>query len=133
MKLAIQINGHPASSMAATTAYQFIKAALRKDHQVILVFFYYDGVFSRLVPAHTEAETAAAVAPPDWAALVSEYGLDLVICSAAAERRGLAALSPAAASDLMRTAAPVGAFRAGGLGQWVDACLRCDRFIVFAS
>ncbi len=133
MKLAIQINGHPASSMSANTAYQFIKAALRKNHQVIQVFFYYDGVFGGLFPPRSRSEPHELLDAPDWAELVSEYGLDLVICSAAADRRGLTARALEASVERRLTTERFGAFRLGGLGQWVDACLRCERFVTFTS
>lgn len=133
MNLAIQINGHPASSAAAHTAYQFIKAALRKNHQVILVFFYYDGVFGGLRPVGGEDERHEWNDPPEWSELVGEYGLDLMLCAAAADRRGLTGRSPKDAAEPPLGSGLPAIFRVGGLGQWVDACLRCDRFVVFAQ
>lgn len=125
MKLAIQIDGHPASSGAAGSAYQFIKAALANGHRILIVFFYYDGVFAGL-----PAGSAFGI-PIDWSRLVREYGLDLVVCSAAAERRGL--LGSAEDSGNPRATRLAEGFRAGGLSQWVDACIRCDRCVRFAA
>lgn len=130
MKLAIQIDGHPAGSRAADTAYQFIKAALAKNHRIILVFFYYDGVFGGLSMPGDASEDIAA--PPQWSELVKDYGIELVLCSAAAERRGLLGQLQHAREG--RTAAMLSTgFRIGGLGQWVDACLRCDRMVRFCA
>lgn len=119
MKLAIQVEGHPAHSSAATTAYQFIRAALLKKHHVLLVFFYYDGVYLR---ARTDTnEPTDRPTGARWRDLANEGGFPLVVCSAALERRGLSE------ADL-----PEG-FIIGGLGSWVDGCLRCDRHITFAA
>lgn len=73
------------------------------NHEVIGVFFYRDGVM-------------AAFADPRWSTLAGQ-GVALQVCVAATERRGLPA--------------PPEGFHVGGLGQWVDACLRADRFIDF--
>lgn len=123
MKYAIQVNGHPGSSQAAETAYQFSKAALAMDHQIIRVFFYYDGVLNAFAANGSPAEQAR------WSELALIAGIDLVVCVSACERRGLRS------GDAGRTDGPMLAagFRIGGLGQWVDACLRCDRFISFAA
>lgn len=130
MKLAIQINGHPGSSHAAATAYQFIKAAVAKNHEIILVFFYYDGIFAGLVSpgASTDQDSGSL----NWTELAASQRLDLVLCVSAAERRGLPTPS-SGQMDHQPPSFPAMGFRLGGLGLWVDACLRCDRFITFAA
>lgn len=130
MKIAIQVEGHPASSLAANSAYQFIKAALISDHEVIMVFFYYDGVYAAL--SHGSGAGLDIPSAADWEALAREHPLDLVLCSAALDRRGLLSAAskldpPGAGSTLSH------GFRIGGLGQWVEACLRCDRHITFPA
>lgn len=127
MKLAIQINGHPGRSDAAATGYQFIKAALAKNHDVILVFFYYDGVFCGMAPPALRGEPGTPA--PQWAELADTHAIDLVLCVSAAERRGLGA----SAADSADRPALMPGFRLGGLGEWVDACLRCDRFLTFSA
>lgn len=114
MKYAIQINGAPGQSPSAQGAHEFIKAALAAGHEVIRVFFYHDGVCNGF---HADERERRNV--PDWSGLARGHGLDLVLCVSAAERRGLAAASPAEG------------FRLGGLGQWMDACLKADRVMVF--
>lgn len=119
MKFAIQVEGHPASSSAAKTAYQFIRAALLKKHQVSLVFFYYDGVY--LCRRAETREPTDGPSGANWHDLAREGGFLLVVCSAALERRGISG-----------SALPEG-FTIGGLGSWVDGCLRCDRHVTFAA
>ncbi|MGZ8216318.1 sulfurtransferase complex subunit TusD [Methylomagnum sp.] len=111
MRYAIQINTGPGQSQSAHTAYQFIHAALAAGHEVIRVFFYHEGVH------HGFGEGS------DWSGLARQHGVDLVLCVSAAERRGL---SPTSAN-------PAEGFRVGGLGQWMDACLKADRVMVFGG
>ena len=44
MKLGVLVNEGPFTHQASDSAYQFTKAAIEKGHQVLRVFFYYDGV-----------------------------------------------------------------------------------------
>lgn len=119
MKLAIQVEGHPARSLAAMTAYQFIRAALLKKHHVLLVFFYYDGVYLGHRAETREPNDGPSGA--NWRDLARDGGFPLLVCSAALERRGLSG------SELAE------GFTIGGLGSWVDGCLRCDRHVTFAA
>jgi len=114
MKYAVQINDSPTSSGSPQTGFQFIKAALASGHEVVRVFFYREGIYNAFIPAN-----AAEPAVPDWTALHENEGIELVYCISAAERRG--------------QANPCPGFMAGGLGLWVDACLRADRVIVFGD
>lgn len=116
MRYAIQINTGLGQSPSAHTAYQFIKAALATGHDVIRVFFYHEGI-------HHGFGAGGGRESDDWSALAREHGLDLVLCVSAAERRGL---SPTSAT-------PAEGFRVGGLGQWMEACLRADRVMVFGG
>ncbi|MBS1211920.1 MAG: sulfurtransferase [Proteobacteria bacterium] len=129
MKFAIQVNGSVFGSEAGDSAYQFIRAAIERGHEIVRVFFYHEGAYQGM----------AQVSPPDdepnpvkrWSELVHECGTDLVICISAAQRRGLLD----GHGDLQSGEAPVGrvapGFRIGGLGQWVDACIRADRVLIF--
>jgi tRNA 2-thiouridine synthesizing protein D len=116
MKYAIQINGGPGPNPPAEVAYQFIKAALKAGHEIVRVFFYRDGVL--------EAFPQTVGTPPDrpdWGALAHGSGIDLVLCVAALERRGLSGAEPRPG------------FRTGGLGLWMEACLLADRTLVFGG
>lgn len=124
MRYVIQVHGHPDTSSAAQYAQQFIKAALAKGHEVTLVFFYYDGVCHGLRTAEQEDPVPALAA--GWTALAVQHGLDLMLCIAAAERRSRNASHP-------EGPALMPGFRVGGLGQWLDACVRAERCVVFVA
>jgi len=114
MKYAIQVNKAPFDSMGSMTAWRFIKAARDSGHEILRVFLYHAGVENAFAsPSGFEQDL------PDWSSLALNEGVELVYCMTAAERRGKS-------SD-----AQLGGFKAGGLGLWVDACLRADRVIVF--
>ena len=130
MKLGIQINEGPYQHQASDTAYQFAKAALAKGHEIFRVFFYHDGVNNA---------TRLAIPPQDdrniqqqWADLAKEHDLDLVVCIAAAQRRGL--LDEDEAKRQGKDANNIAeGFRISGLGQLIEAGIECDRLIVFGA
>ncbi|MBT6456434.1 MAG: sulfurtransferase complex subunit TusD, partial [Gammaproteobacteria bacterium] len=87
MKFAIQINEGPFTHQAADTAYQFTKAALENGHEIFRVFFYHDGVNNGTmygVPPQDDRNVQAL-----WSDLAEKHDLDLVVCVAAAQRRGI--------------------------------------------
>ena len=130
MKYTIQINEGPYQHQAADSAYQFTKAALEKGHEIFRVFFYHDGVNNA---------TRLAIPPQDdrnvtqrWADLAAEHKLDLVVCIAAAQRRGLLDKNEAdrAGKDADNIQEP---FRISGLGQLIEGGIQSDRLIVFGD
>ncbi|BBL75765.1 sulfurtransferase complex subunit TusD [Methylomagnum ishizawai] len=126
MKYAIQVHGGPGQTPSAHTAYQFIKAALAEGHEIVRIFFYLDGVQQGFGPGGTDAPRLF----PDWPGLAGAHGLDLVLCVSAATRRGLL---PPEENDWPESPAIAPGFRAGGLGQWMEACLKADRVVVFGG
>lgn len=119
MKFAIQVNANPWSGWGARTAYQFSRAALDGGDEIIRIFFYQEGVF-QAVRIHDMLS-----ATPDWGALARNDGVELVLCVSAVQRRGLLG---AGGADLGVLAPD---FKLGGLGLWVDACMRADRHLLF--
>lgn len=130
MKLAVLINEGPYTHQAVDTAYQFTKAALEKGHEIFRVFFYHDGV---------NTGTSYAVPPQDdrnitvlWSELAEKYDLDLVVCVAAAQRRGIMDESEAKRHGKVgNNIAP--RFRISGLGQLVEAGIQADRLVTFGD
>ena len=104
----------PGGNGVSKTAWQFIKAARNAGHEVLRVFFYHAGVENGFI-----SSTELGYDLPDWSSLALAEGVELVYCITAAERRGKS------------SEVALGGFKAGGLGLWVDACLRADRVIVF--
>ena len=130
MKFAVMINEGPYTHQAADSAYHFVEAALRGGHEVVRVFFYHDGV---------NTGTRLSVPPQDdrniaerWSTLGAEHGLDLVLCVAAAQRRGMLDEDEAkrASKDSNNIA---DGFQISGLGQLIDAGIQADRLIVFGD
>ncbi len=130
MKFAIQVNSAPWQNEGCETAYQFIRAALGQGHEIIRVFFYYEGAYLGLrwmTPPEDEKPSIRR-----WSALAAEHGVDLVICISAVQRRGL--LDKAEAIRLGKQDADLAdGFRIAGLGLWVEACLQADRFLSFGA
>lgn len=128
MKFAVQVNASPYASNAGLNAYRFVQAAIEKDHQVLRVFFYKEGIYHAFRSA----------SPPDdelqitklWSGLAEHCGLDLVVCISAAQRRGLLHVDEAARQGKQDNDTAAG-FRIAGLGQWLEATLLADRSIVF--
>ena len=130
MKLAIQINEGPYQHQASDSAYQFAKAALTKGHEIFRVFFYHDGVNNA---------TRLGVPPQDdrnitqqRTELQKEHELDLVVCIAAAQRRGLLDEDEAKRQGKDSNNIAEG-FRISGLGQLIEAGIEADRLVVFGD
>ncbi|HTY98516.1 MAG TPA: sulfurtransferase complex subunit TusD [Rhodocyclaceae bacterium] len=130
MKLAILVNEGPYTHQASDSAYQFAKAALAKGHEIFRIFFYHDGVNNG---------TRLTTPPQDdrnivnrWSKLAEEHKLDLVVCVAAAQRRGIVDEGEAKRNGKDATNLAPG-FRISGLGQLIEAGIQADRTVVFGD
>ena len=130
MKFAIQINEGPYTHEATDSAYHFTKAAIDNGHEVMRVFFYHDGVNNG---------TRLTTPPQDdrhivnrWAELAKEHDLDLVLCVAAAQRRGIADEGESQRNGKDADNIQEG-FRISGLGQLIEAGIQADRLLVFGD
>ena len=130
MKFAIQINEGPYTHQATDSAYHFVKAAIDNGHEVMRVFFYHDGVNNG---------TRLTTPPQDdrhivnrWAELAKEHDLDLVLCVAAAQRRGIADEGEAQRNGKDANNIQEG-FRISGLGQLIEAGIQAERLLVFGD
>ncbi len=130
MKFGIVVNEGPYQHEAADTAYHFSKAALDKGHEIFRVFFYHDGVNNG---------TRLTTPPQDdrnitnrWTALAEEYDVDLVVCVAAAQRRGIVDADEAKRNGKDADNIAPG-FRISGLGQLIEAGIESDRLMVFGD
>ncbi len=119
MDIGILINEGPYTHQASDSAYLFARAAIEKGHKVSRVFFYHDGVNN---------STRLTEPPQDdrhivnrWAKLGQENGIDLVVCVAAALRRGI--------KD--ENLAP--GFRISGLGQLIESGIQAERLVTFGD
>lgn len=119
MKFGILVNEGPFTHQASDSAYQFAKAALEKGHEVWRVFFYHDGVNNANKLSEPQSDDRNLVKL--WSELAEEHNVDLVVCVAAALRRGIK-------DDIL---AP--GFRISGLGQLIEAGIVGDRLVTFGD
>lgn len=119
MIFGILVNEGPYTHQASDSAYHFCKAALGKGHKIHRVFFYHDGVDNATRLSEPPNDDRNVVVR--WSKLAQEHGLDLVVCVAAALRRGIKdeILAPG--------------FRISGLGQLIESGIQADRMLVFGD
>lgn len=118
MKFAVLVQDGPYNHQASDSAYNFTVAALEKGHEIVGVFFYNDGVLNStklMDPPQDDRQIHKR-----WSELGSK-NVDLVICIAAAKRRGIT-------DDVLIENA-----RISGLGQLVDMGVKADRLITFGD
>lgn len=128
MKFALLINSSPYTFQASDTAYQFCLAALQQGHVIQQVFFYHDAVY---------IGSALACPPQDepnitirWQTLATQHNIELIICVAAALKRGI--LSEEEASLYAKPGFNLASgFKIAGLGQLIQASLTADRIVEF--
>ncbi len=130
MKFSILISEGPYTHQASDSAYQFAKAVLAKGHEIFRVFFYHDGVNNA---------TRLTTPPQDdrnivnrWSKLSEEHKLDMVVCVAAAQRRGIVDEGEAKRNGKDATNLAPG-FRISGLGQLIEAGIQSDRLVTFGD
>tara|TARA_R110002096_G_scaffold83839_7_gene194067 strand:- start:322 stop:714 length:393 start_codon:yes stop_codon:yes gene_type:complete len=130
VKFGILVNEGPYTHQASDSAFEFAKAAIGKGHEVFRVFFYHDGVNNG---------TSLAVPPQDdrhipnrWSELAKEHNVDLVLCVAAAQRRGMLDEDEAKRNGKTSNNVAEG-FRISGLGQLIEAGIQADRMVVFGD
>ena len=130
MKFGIMVSEGPYTHQASDSAYHFTKAALDKGHEIFRVFFYHDGVNNgtRLTtPPQDERNIVNR-----WSELAKEHNLELVVCVAAAQRRGIADAEEAKRNGKDADNIAEG-FRISGLGQLIEAGIQSDRLVTFGD
>ena len=130
MKFGLMVSEGPYQHQAADSAYQFARAAIAAGHSVDRIFFYHDGVNNgtRLTTPPQDDRNVVA----RWSALAAEHNVDLVLCVAAAQRRGLVDEGEAKRNGKDADNIAPG-FRISGLGQLIESAIECDRLITFGD
>ncbi|CAH0990111.1 Putative sulfurtransferase DsrE [Sinobacterium norvegicum] len=130
MIFSIAIYGAPYSSAASISAIQFAEAATEQGHELYRVFFYHDGVqTASLFTTPPQDEPALYLR---WQALARDHNIDLVVCVAAALKRGV--LDQDEAERWSKPGNNLAeSFTLSGLGQLVDATIKADRHITFGD
>jgi len=119
MKFGILVNEGPYQHQAADSAYLFCKAALARGHEIHRVFFYHDGVNNSTRLTEPPLDDRNIV--NRWSKLAEDSQIDLVVCVAAALRRGI------------RDENLAPGFRISGLGQLVETGIEADRTVTFGD
>ena len=119
MKFGILVNEGPFTHQASDSALHFTKAALEKGHEIVRVFFYHDGVYNANKLSEPQSDDRNLI--DLWSELAQEHNIDMVVCVAAALRRGI--------KDELLAAG----FQISGLGQLVEAGIEGDRLITFGD
>lgn len=130
MRFGIVVTEGPYTHQASDSAYQFTKAALEKGHEISRVFFYHDGVNNAtrfMVPPQDDRNVQQM-----WSELAATHKLDLVVCIAAAQRRGILDADEAKRQGKSGDNIAPG-FRISGLGQLIDAGIVADRLVMFGD
>lgn len=122
------IFGDPHSSQGGNSAYKFAQAALKKEHSIYRVFFYFSAVeIGNSLPV---TQTEQVNITEQWSKLAITHNIELILCSAVAVRRGV--FDPQHAEMFNRPYSNVNPpFNLGGLGQLTDGIFLSDRVITF--
>lgn len=130
MKFSVVINEGPYQHQASDSGFNFSRAVVERGHQLDRVFFYHDGVNNA---------TRLAVPPQDernitrkWSEFAKANGIDLVVCVAAARRRGIMDAEECRGHGKDADNLADG-FRISGLGQLVETAIDSDRLVVFGD
>jgi tRNA 2-thiouridine synthesizing protein D len=130
MKFGVLVSEGPYTHQSSDTAYHFTKAALEKGHEIFRVFFYHDGVNNGTrytTPPQDERNVVNR-----WSELAEKHNLDLVVCVAAAQRRGIVDEDEAKRNGKDGNNIAPG-FRISGLGQLIEAGIQADRLVTFGD
>jgi tRNA 2-thiouridine synthesizing protein D len=125
----ILVSGGALNSQANLSALNFAANALSQSQAIRRVFFYAEGATvasSLIVPLSDELDVTKA-----WQALHTQYGLDLRVCIASAERRGVIGRESAKDHRLDNHNLADG-FRIVGLADYHDALLSSSHLVRFA-
>ena len=117
MKIGVMILEGPYQHQAADSAYNFIRAALARGHEIVGVFLYTDGVnnINQFIKPPGERNIAQRFDE------LGEQGIDVVACTACAKFRG------------MRPNLKVEHVRLSGLGSLTEYLRAADRFVTFGD
>ena len=118
MKFAVVVLEGPYQHEAADSAYQFVQAARARDHEIVGIFFYMDGIHNANKFQKPPGERNLSAL---WSKLHEESGVDCVACVAGSTWRG------------MNEDIALPGFRIAGLGQLAMIVQNADRVITFGG
>lgn len=128
MKFSLLVLASPYSQQGGLSALKFAQTCLEDGHDIYRIFFYHEGIqHGSFLQTPQQDELNLHI---QWAKLAEQHQLDLVICIAAALKRGLLNEAEAKRYDKAQynLQAP---FEISGLGQLLDAQINSDQLITF--
>ena len=128
MRFTVLVHAAPYSSEAAHSAYRFTRAALAGGHSVHRLFFFGDGVHNAARLA--QVPQGEKNLQQQWQELISQHGLDALLCVTSAMKRGIVDPAEAKRRQTDEVTASTG-MEIAGLGQLIDAVSNSDRVINF--
>lgn len=117
MKIGVMVLDGPYQHQAADSAYQFVRAALARGHQIVGVFLFADGVNNANRFINPPGERNISKLYEELAA----QGIPVVACTACAKFRGL---KPDIKTECIGLT---------GLGALVDYLRQAERFVTFGD
>lgn len=127
---ALAVYGAPFSSQASYSALNFAHALQREGHRLTQVFFYQDAVYHAHQQTHPPQDEVHLTQA--WQALAQSTQAELLVCVAAAVKRGIFDAQEAQRYQDAQANLAQG-FQLVGLGQLLDALHTQDRLIVFGG
>ncbi|MDO6514364.1 sulfurtransferase complex subunit TusD [Neptuniibacter sp. 2_MG-2023] len=130
MKFSLIVHASPFSAQTSSTAYRYAKCLLEEGHQIFRIFYYGDGVLvanQQIAPPQDETNLLSS-----WQSLAKTHNLDLVVCIAAAVKRGVLDDNEAQRYNKENANLALG-FELSGLGQLAEAIAVSDRVITFGN
>lgn len=118
----------PPLHRSSTTAFQFIEAALKKNHSIERIFFYQDGVYhgNRLIYLENPLLINR------WQNLAQKHHLELILCSTSAAKRGI--MGPEQADYFEKDTHNLAEeFQVGSLSLWFESVSLADRVMHFGD
>lgn len=130
MIFSILIYGSAHNNQSVFSAYRFTDSALRTGHQIHRVFFYGESVHAASLlsaPPRDESDIHRL-----WKELAEKHQIDMVVCIAAALKRGVMNEAEAKRHEKasFNAQAP---FELSGLGQLSEAAIISDRLVTFGA
>ncbi len=127
MKYSLLVLAEPGGS-GERTAMQFAQALASSEHSLQRIFFY--GAAAQIANALQQPPQNETATYEKWQALASQHQVELVVCIAAALRRGV--IDAREAERYNKTASNLAdGFLLSGLGQLIEASVTSDRLITF--
>jgi tRNA 2-thiouridine synthesizing protein D len=128
MKYTLKLLSSPTQNTSQQSAYHFAQACLQQGHDITQIFFYGDAVLTAnafISPAQDELNIQTL-----WQTLSTDFNIPLVVCIAAANRRGILSEQEAKRHNKASYNLAQG-FELAGLGQFIESAVTTDRTVTF--